>query len=128
MPRQPRVGSVVAKMTCRSAMPPFEMKRLEPFSSQPPSTRGARVRSADDVRASFGFGEAHRTQDDRLRVREHRQVAPALVGRAALSMAVTHSLVALIAVAMPAQPHAISSVTIICVSMSVMPPPPNSSG
>ena len=42
-------------------------------------------------------------------------------------IAVAHNDVALTAVAMPAQPQAISSVTIICVTGSVTPPPPYSS-
>jgi len=44
------------------------------------------------------------------------------------SMAVAHRLLALMAMAMPAQPQVNSSVTTIWVSRSLTPPPPYSSG
>ena len=43
-------------------------------------------------------------------------------------IAVAHKALALIAMAMPAQPQVSSSVTTICVTISLTPPPPYSSG
>jgi hypothetical protein len=103
------------------------MNRFEPFSRKPPSTRVAVVLIAEtsEPASASVMHIAPRTSFESQNIGRY---CARCSGVPHNWIAVAASEVPLMAPPIPAQPHVSSSMTIICVTMSVTPPPPNSSG
>ena len=119
----PRERSVVAKTTCRSAMPPLVQNCLVPLRTQPPSTLLAVVSRA---RASDPELGSVRPIAPSLRVSGSASMPMYLFFWASVpmaTMAAPHSPVPWMETAIPASPQDSSSVRISSVMKSTPPPP-----